>query len=664
MINRSPFRNDSITLSFIFMFCILSGQCARSVPTPADFKVSFIPEPWEVNVERDYLLLDDGWKFFKGAPVKIKDIEAAAEKISNPSKFTLRDGSVVPNGAKCDKPQDNSCDDASWVTMRVPFNWSDLGPDMDRFVGTAWYRKYYEVDEKQLSGRRALLHFEGAFYRAWVYVNGERAGMHEGGYTPFTLDVTELLKPGANLLAVRVSNEIGADDIQIGDWWNYGGIHRDVFLEFVNETFIRDLYVRADPNENLTAAEVTVALDVSGAGADSAVAYFFKLDGENKTLIHEKKININSAGMAAIKWKMDNPQLWSPESPNLYFVKCVLVRGGAIVDGAGDMFGVRRFEIRGTAIYLNNREIFLRGINRHDEFFHGAFPDAGRVGGGAARVADFQLIKDMRANAMRTGHYPNHRANYYIADRIGIIVIEEGGSVRAPHLDAPEYIAKINNQMREMILRDRNHASILVWSIGNEFGGDEFIRYIEDVAAYTRALDGRPITFTETGGQIVKRGYAFVDILSRNEYAGWYGISNPGDKTPAELRDYILPAVRGLLDGYHADFPDMPVIIMETGAESVCGQHAAAPGVITARGDEEYQELVLKYQFEEILNHDYVVGVVPWLFADFKTRRASGTCQFTPHFNRKGLVCADRSRKRAFDLVRQVYQHIEEKQQP
>jgi beta-glucuronidase len=622
---------------------------------PRDFKVSFVPKPWEVNVERGYLLLDKGWKFFKGAPQKITSVDDVATGIVNPKNYVLRDGTNVPIGMECEKPEAPDCDDSSWITVDVPFNWYDLGPEMDEFKGTTWYRKTFEVSADRLKGR-AVVHFRGAYYRAWVWLNGERVGAHEGGYTPFEFEITKLLKPGKNALAVRVSNVIGPDDIQIGDWWNYGGIHREVFVEFTGAARVASLSIEPELNADLSAAAVKFKLDVDGAGADAAKVYIYRLNGENKELVDSVAVPVSGAGAAGAEWSAVRPALWSPEEPNLYFAKAVLFSNGKPVDGYGDVFGFRKFEVRGTAVYLNGKRTFFRGVNRHDEHFHGEPPDAGRVMTEEERIGDFKAIKDMNGNAMRTAHYPNHPYNYYITDRLGIMTIEEGGPIGGP-LNDDAHIGKLKHQLKEMVDRDRNHPSIILWSIGNEFGGDRFIKYIGAAAEYMRSIDGRLLTFTETGGRDVQKGYSYVDVLSRNEYEGWYG-TVPADPDPRVQREFVRSGVAALLTRYHTEYPDKPVFIMETGAESVCGRHAANPDKKVARGDEEYQENVLKFQFEELLKHDYVAGVFPWILADFKTQKPGGTCQFTPHLNRKGLLCPDRTKKLAYFLISDIYKKL------
>ena len=611
-------------------------------------------------MEREYLLLDSDWKFLKGAVQVSKDVKNDAHLSPDPQHYTLRDGATAPIGAPCADNAAAACDDSSWITVTVPFNWVDLGADMDTFRGEVWYRKHVSLTAAQLDGRRAVLRIGAAAYRAWVYVNGKEIGAHEGGYTPFEFDVTDALRPGDNLVAVKVNNALGDLDITIGDWWNYGGIHREVWLEFSSPEYIADLAVHATPDLATGMGVAAFATRVVG-DADTVRYYVYRLSDTGKELIAQEEAEVSGQGLAEAQWAVQSPALWSPDSPALYFVKAVLLRDGAPVDGAGSVFGFRTFEVLGKKLYLNGEEIFLRGVNRHDEFFHGEMPDAGRVADEQMRIADFQLIKDMHANSMRTGHYPNHEYNYAVTDRLGILVIEEGGTVDGP-LNEPEYIDKMKRQLTEMYERDKNHPSIVMWSIGNEFYGDMFVDYVRESSKLMRALDPvRPLIFTSRATTPTVLTSRFVDVIAFNEYSGWYGAKLGKEVNERDLWN----AMRFMLETYSQKFKrensKMPVVILEMGAESICGQHAANPDEYTTRGDEEYQEAVIKLQYRYLLKNDHIVGIFPWIFADFKTRSPGGTCQFTPHLNRKGLVCPDRTKKRAWFLVQKVYKSLENK---
>ena len=640
----------------IYAMSIATSEVSRAdVPKPPTFKVSFIPKPWEVNTERQYIQLRDGWRFFKepmSAKVALYDATGDA---TDPKEFTLRDGTKRAIGDRCEKPWTTSCDDTSWVTVSAPHNVYDLGYEMDRFKGVMWYRKEVDVSDN-LVGRRAVIHFWGAFYRATVYFNGERVGSHEGGHTPFAVDITDRLRSGKNLIAVRVDNIIGPLDMQIGDWWNYGGLHREVFIEFTAPDHIAELRISPELDKNYASGEVRFDVATQNAEGKKLVVYAYRLLDDKLIPVGAASESVHSEN-TTLRLHISKPALWSPESPALYFAKAVLYDGNSAVDGVGDVFGFRNFEIRGEALYLNGKPIFLRGVNRHDEMAHGDFPDGSRATTDEERIGDFQLIKELGANAMRTAHYPNHPYNYYITDRLGIITIEEGGPVHG-QLDNDGLIDKYKQQIREMVARDRNHPSIVMWSIGNEFGGDTYLKCIRELAALSREIDTRPLIFTETSGQIVFEGYRYVDVVARNEYIGWYeGTGNKTVMTPAELEAAISANLPRLIELYHAQNKGKPIIIMETGAEAVAGRRSASPDQLE-RGSEEYQAFVLEQQFKILRRYPYVNGGLIWILNDFKTRRDKGTCQFTPHLNQKGLVSFRREKKLSFTTMQKIYKDI------
>lgn len=658
------------------VFSVVSTQARRAAIvryyTPT-IRVSFIPKPWEINTERKYILIKDGWRFFK-MPVSGKATLYDGGRPSNPMKFILRDGTHQPIGAKCDEPWADTCKDVSWVKVNVPHNWVDLGPEMDRFKGTVWYRRRVEIPAA-LSERHATLNFWGAYYRAVVYLNGEKLGEHEGGYTPFAFEVTGKLQTGTNLIAVKVDNLLGPLDIQIGDWWNYGGLHREVFLEFTGKAKLTSIYIDPKLDESLTSADVKFQVKARNAEGKHIIVSTYRLNGDKAVPFECVDGEIRSGG-ATLKIHISKAALWSPEHPNLYFAKAVLYDekkavdqiktsrtigryyvpydGTNAVDEIGDVFGLRRFEVKGDALYLNGKKVFLRGVNRHDEMAHGPMPDAGRAMTEEERIKDFRMIKELGANAMRTGHYPNHPFNYYITDRLGILTIEEGGPVRAA-LDNDEVIEKYKKQISEMVARDRNHPSIVMWSIGNEFGGDTYLKCIRALAEHTRSIDTRPLVFTETAGQIAVQGYRYVDVVARNEYMGWYDATNNRPVMSREkLRSAIEKKLTELIETYRRQSPGKPIVIMETGAEAVPGRHSADPEKLE-RGSEEYQSAVIEDQLNVIRRYPFMAGALIWIFNDFKTQNPMGTCQFTPHLNQKGLVSFQRDRKLAFETVRKMY---------
>lgn len=636
-------------------------------PKFKDFKITPFVEPWEVNPEREHLQLAEGWKFFKGEPEGKDVLELTDGKPVNPQNYVLRNGKTQEIGKSCAEPWSESCDDSSWLTVNVPFNFYELGKEMDAYRGTVWYRKEFEVKKAQLQ-QSALLHFLGSNYLTAAYLNGQKIDEHEGGYTSFYFDLAGKFKEGNNLLAVRVNNELGNDDMKIGDWWNYGGIHREVFVEFLHTRHVSYVSVKTMGwDKNLTSAKVNITIHLSEGVVNDGIrnernyllTHIYSLKEKGKQLIDDGKPSLPLPAQQRVVETVQvipKPKLWSPEQPNLYFAKVYLFNEkGNVIDGFGTTFGIRKFEVLNGKLYLNHEPVFFRGINRHDEYPAGNFLDGGRVGTKEQKLNDFRLLKELGVNAMRTGHYPNHPHIYHLADYFGIMVIEEGGSTGSKGLNEPPLLVKWKKNMKEMMVRDKNHPSIVMWSIGNEYDSDENLEYTKQMAEHTRSLDDRPITYTDNHD--VKKAYEYVDVISRNEYFGWYDMELIKTISEEQLKKYIRPKVRQHIKTYADRFPGKPIFIMEFGAEAVLGGHTP-PDSPLVRGTEEYQAAVHSAQLEEILKHKEVVGTFPWLFADFKTRRTFGSCQFTPHYNQKGVVSFTREKKLSFANLQNWYKAV------
>lgn len=647
---------------FLFSLFLIPNSALQQEPKFKDFKITPFVEPWEVNPEREYLQLSDGWKFFKGEPEGKDILDLTDAKPMAPQNYVLRNGKTQDFGKSCAEPWSKSCDDSSWLTVNVPFNWYDLGKEMDAYRGTVWYRKEFQVKKNQLQ-KTTFIHFQGSNYLTTVYLNGDQISSHEGGYTSFYFDLTGKLKEGKNLLAVKVNNELGKDDMKIGDWWNYGGIHREAFVEFLSPQHVRDVAIKTSGwDKDLKSAKLSIAIALSDEtvkGKHYLMTRVYSLNEKGKQLIDDGKPSLPLPAQQRLVETVQvipNPKLWSPDKPSLYLAKVYLFDGkGNVIDSYGTTFGIRKFEVLNGTLYLNHEPVFFRGINRHDEYPTGNFPDGGRVGTKEQKLNDFKLLKELEINAMRTGHYPNHPHVYHLADYFGILVIEEGGSTGSKGLNESPLIDKWKQNMKEMIERDKNHPSIVMWSIGNEYDSDENMEYTKQMAGYTRSLDNRPIIYTDNHD--VKKAYEFVDVISRNEYFGWYDMEFMKTISEGQLKKYIHPKVRQHIKTYADRFPGKPIFIMEFGAEAVLGNHTP-PGSPLVRGTEEYQVAVHSAQLEEILKHKEVVGTFPWLFADFKTRRTFGSCQFTPHYNQKGVVSFKDEKKLSFAILQNWYKAV------
>lgn len=331
-------------------------------------------------------------------------------------------------------------------SLTVPGDWNTQLPELLYYEGTIWCRKKFEY--KLEEGRRLFLHFGAVNYESTVYLNGKKLGQHIGGYTPFNFEITENLRDGENSLVVHVNNERHSDGIpeKQFDWWNYGGITRPVALIEASETFIRDYSIQlSDDRKNI---EGWVQLDGPSLG------------GEITLRIPELKINctVNTdvKGRATFKIKA-KPEYWSPENPKLYSVN---VASG--LDEISEDIGFRTIETKGKKILLNGKQVFLRGVNAHAQIY----------GRSAYSEEDAMILlswaKDLGCNFLRLAHYPHSEAMIKLAEQMGIMVWEEVPVYWRVSFENPNTYANAQNQLEEMITRDKNRANVIIWSLANE----------------------------------------------------------------------------------------------------------------------------------------------------------------------------------------------------
>jgi beta-glucuronidase len=519
-------------------------------------------------------------------------------------------------------------DFATAPTIKVPGDWNTQVPELFNFEGVLWYQRDFDAEPQP--GMRTFLHIGAANYRSHVWVNQKRVCDHEGGYTPFDCEVTAVLHPGSNFVVIAVDSTRLLDGIpSVGiDWFNYGGLTRDVSLVTVPQAFIDDYDVhlahgpRFDPDNLQLAGYVhvldapagtAVTLDIPEAGVRTAV----KTDAE---------------GNAPFTVKAAKLVLWSPDSPKLYKVQLT-----AGEDKLTDDIGFRDIRVDGTRILLNGKAIFLQGANMHAE--------APVRGGRAYSQEDadllFGYLKQMNANFVRLAHYPHDERMERTADRDGILVWSEIPNWQRISFDKPEVYAKDVAMLREMIRRDRNKASVILWSVSNETSNNPARnQFLTGLVAEARKLDGtRLITSAfigprANGNEMVQNDPLcdVLDVIGQNEYVGWY------DLTPEQA------------DSIHWTLPQKPVLMSEFGAEARFGNH----GPVDQRWTEEQQAYVLEHQFVMLGKIPQLRGTVPWILMDFRSP-GRNIPKLQDGYNRKGLISEKGEKKQAFALFQKVY---------
>ena len=512
-------------------------------------------------------------------------------------------------------------------TLQVPGDWNTQRKELLLYEGVMWYEKDFTYTPKPHT--RTFLHVGAANYRAYVFVNGTKVCQHEGGFMPFDCEATSVLHAGNNFVVIAVDATRLKDGVPTlkTDWWNYGGLTRDVSLIDVPEKFIDDydLHLQRGSKD-----EIAGYVHVEGAGEGEQVTV--KIPEANVI----QKATTDAGGRANFSFHAAGLQLWSPERPKLYRIQ---LQGGTgeAADRLNDDVGFRTIEVRGTDILLNGKPIFLRGVSIHGE--------APIRGGRANTDQDDQTLlgwaKEMGANFVRLPHYPQGARMLRQADRMGLLAWEEVAVYWAIEFDNPAVLAKAQQQLGEMIRRDRNKASVIFWSVANETPvNDARNKFLEAMVASARAQDGtRLVTAAMLSSmkgneiQVNDPLGAYLDVVSFNEYAGWYR-GSPDDVAKIEVTSIF----------------QKPLLLSEFGAGAKAGFHADAQ----TRFSEEFQAKVYEQQLAMLRRVKNLRGICPWILVDFRSpmRVLPGMQDF---YNRKGLISDQGQKKAAYFIMQKAY---------
>ena len=531
--------------------------------------------------------------------------------------------------AKPQKPEDLVEYDFDLApAMQIPSDWNTKDERLFFYEGTVWFKKSFSYTKKP--GKRAILYFGAVNYETIVYLNGKKLGRHEGGFTPFNFDVTDLVKDGENFVIVKVDNKRRKENVptQIFDWWNYGGITRDVYLVETDDVYIENysllLIKTNDPKQKFR--EIAFSANLNQKIAGKAVEISFP------ELKLKQSFTTNSDGAVSGVLKVKTLELWSPENPKLYAAELNL-------DGKTltDEIGFRTIETKGKQILLNGKPIFLRGISIHEEKPNG--------GGRANSVQDAETLlgwaKELGCNYVRLAHYPHNEYMVRTAERMGILVWSEIPVYWTIDWENAATLANAKNQLRDMIARDRNRANVIIWSIANETPhGDARERFLAQLAQYARSLDStrlismamEVLSASNYHNKLQDNMNQYVDVISFNQYIGWYR-----DVNDAPRMTWEIPY-------------DKPVIVSEFGGGARFGNHGEA----NQRWTEEFQENLYKENVAMLDKIDGLAGTTPWILKDFRSPRRVlvGTQDY---YNRKGLFSDNGEKKKAFYIMKEWY---------
>ena len=536
----------------------------------------------------------------------------------------------------------------------VPASFQDFYTDKDirEYAGDLWYEKDIFVPG-EWKGKQVLVRFGAATHRAVVYVNGIKTAEHEGGFLPFCADVTDIVRYNAyNKVVVKVNNELTVTNIPCGqtvtlptgkkmckpyfDFFNYSGLQRSVWLTALPKESVFDI----DTVNELCGQDAKVSYKVRTTGEHPVTVELLDAEGNRVASCDGKE------GVLEVK----DAHLWKVRNAYLYRMVVRIVDEGEVLDEYAQAIGIRTVEVKGTSILINGEPVYLRGFGKHE--------DSDIVGRGfniGVMKRDFELMKWIGANSFRTSHYPYSEEIYQMADREGFLIIDEVPAVGLfeslmNFMEAstgkqtaffekettPILLQAHLRAVEEMITRDKNHPSVIAWSLLNEpeTTSDAAVPYFKEIFDRARALDPqkRPRTFAMVMNSTPDKCkcFQFSDIIALNRYYGWY-VSGGYDISVAEK------LFRQEMDAWKALDLNKPFIFTEYGADTLSSEHKL-PSVMWSQ---EYQAEYLKMNNNVFDSYDFVKGEQIWNFADFQTTegimRVNG--------NKKGVFTRQRQPK-------------------
>lgn len=513
--------------------------------------------------------------------------------------------------------------------IKVPGDWNSQKTELLYYEGTVWYKKSFDYASAK-SENRLFVYFEASNYKTEVYLNGRKLGTHTGGFTPFNFEITDIVKEKGNFLVVKVDNKRLKEGIPTlnTDWWNYGGLTRDVKLIETVPNFVRDYFIQLSPEDN----KKIIGYAVLNGKDVSEKKIWLKIP----KLKIEKQFTTDKNGRIAFEIDTKKIKYWSVKNPHLYDVTIQTAD-----EKITDQIGFRTIETKGTKILLNGKSIYLKGISIHEE-------SPLRPGRGHSEEDAEQLLlwaKELGCNYVRLAHYPHNEHMVRLADKMGMLVWEENPVYWTIDWQNPATYQNAENQLSELIERDKNRASVIIWSMANETPNSPARnKFLNKLALFAKANDptrlisaaleqkdyqGNPLVRT------IDDPFAeVVDVLSFNQYIGWY------DGLPDKCKTITWKIEQ-----------DKPVLISEFGAGAKQGLH----GDKNARWTEEYQENLYVETLKMIDKIEPIRGFSPWILVDFRSPRRV-LPEIQDGWNRKGLISEDGKKKKAFFVLKDFYE--------
>ncbi len=539
--------------------------------------------------------------------------------------------------------------------INLPSCWNEVFPDHFYYEGTAWYFKEVFFQPGELS-ERVVLCFEGVNYRCEVFVNGQFAGKHEGGFTAFSIPVTHLLRPGAaNLLAIKVNSKLDATTLPPSgvDWFNYAGIYRSLYLQATGAAFIDDYTLK-------TRMDGSIALATALVNSGPAGTYRLKVniaDQTGQVVVHDEAVVEIKAGeerRVAMTLLVHQPHLWKLRAAYLYRLQVALFdENGVACDGLEKRFGIREFAIAGQKILLNGEEVKLVGCAKHDEY-----PLTGRTVSREQLIKDYDLLRQMNANFVRLSHYPHNRLEHEVLDELGMVAISEIPMVflREAQMTDAEILAKSLYILTEMIRSEKNTTSIMFWSLFIECETDlpANRQFVEAIVELTRKLDDTRLVVMASNRPLTDVTYDLFDVVGVNYWRGWYS-----GESVAEGVEFLTTMARR--------YPTKPLLITSHGWE---GMYGARSYVEKTPWSEDLQSEYLARIADVYMSFKNIVGEIVWTFADFRVSNWPDVSQENESLsylgrpllvNHKGMVDYCRRPKSTYYVMKDKFAQWHEK---
>lgn len=517
------------------------------------------------------------------------------------------------------------------LRLNVPSDWNSQIPELKYYEGTMWYARKFEINKK--SDENLFLYFGAVNYRCRVYLNGTLIGSHEGGFTPFQFNVTNVVKEGGSFLAVEVDNTRTADAIPAlsFDWWNYGGITRDVMLVHTPKNYIRDYFIQLDKYDS---DRVHAEVQLSAQNAGQLVKI------EIPELKIANKVFTDGTGLAKATFRVRNLERWSPQAPKLYQVIV-----SSEVDEVKENIGFRNLYVKNTQIYLNDSPVFMKSIGLHEEISQ----RQGRAYSEQDAIALLSEAKGLGVNMIRLAHYPQNEYIVRLAEQMGLMLWEEIPVWQGIDFKDSSTRLKAQRMYTEMLLRDRNRCALTFWGVANETAPSEsrnaFLKSLVELChkmdttrLITAAFDLPKLNSETNAFEMEDDFIENLDVVSINKYMGWY---HRWPMSPSEIRWNVAL--------------DKPLIFSEFGGEALYGQ--SGDSTVTSSWSEEYQEKLYKDNLEMFKYIPNLAGISPWILFDFRSPyRFHPTNQ--EGWNRKGLISDQGYRKKAWYVMKEYYESI------